>query len=45
MVIGKFKDELGGLKMNEFCVHRAKKYAFELDNNEELKKAKGTKNV
>ena len=26
-VIGKFKDELDGPIMNEFCAHRAKKYA------------------
>ena len=42
-VIGKFKDEPGGLIMNELCVHRAKTYAFKLDDNDEVKKAKGTK--
>ena len=42
-VIGKFKDELGGLLMSEFCAHRAKTYAYKLDNNDEVKKAKGTK--
>ena len=42
-VIGKFKDELGDLIMNELCVHTAKTYAFKLDNNNEVKKAKGTK--
>ena len=41
-VIGKFKDELGGLIMNKLCVHRAKTYAFKLDNDSEVKKAKGT---
>ena len=44
-VIGKFKDELGGLIMNELCIHRAKVYAFKLDNNDEAKKVKGTKNL
>ena len=43
-VIGKFKDELGGLIMSEFCAkHRAKTYAYKLDNNDEVKIAKGTK--
>ena len=42
-VIGKFKDELGGLVMSEFCAHRAKPFAYKLDNNDEVKKAKGTK--
>ena len=30
-VIGKFKDELGGLIMSEVCIPRAKTYAFLLD--------------
>ena len=42
-VIGKFKDELGGKIMSEFCALKAKAYAFKLDNDTELKKAKGTK--
>ena len=42
-IIGKFKDELGGLIMSEFCAHRAKTCAYKLDNNDEVKKAKGTK--
>ena len=51
-VIGKFKDELGGLVMSKFCAHRAKSYAFLIDgfndNDYEKrgiinKKAKGTK--
>ena len=42
-VIGKFKDELGGTIMSEFCVLKAKTYAFKLDNGNEVKKAKGTK--
>ena len=42
-VIGKFKDELGGKIMSEFCALKAKAYAFKLDNDTEVKKAKGTK--
>ena len=42
-LIGKFKDELGGKIMSEFCALKAKTYAFELDNDDEVKKAKGTK--
>ena len=42
-VIGKFKDELGGKIMSEFCALKAKTYAFKLDNGNEVKKAKGTK--
>ena len=42
-VIGKFKDELGGFIMSEFCAHRAKTYGYKLDNNDEVKKTKGTK--
>ena len=42
-VIGKFKDELGGKIMSEFCALRAKAYAFKLDDDNEIKKAKGTK--
>ena len=41
--IGKFKDQLGGIIMSEFCAHRAKTYAYKLNNNDEVKKAKGTK--
>ena len=37
-LIGKFKDELGGLIMSEFCAHTAKTYAYRLDNNDEVKK-------
>ena len=29
--------------MSEFCAHRAKTYAYKLDNTDEVKKAKGTK--
>ena len=31
--------------MSEFCAHRAKTYAFKLDNNDEVKNAKGTKKI
>ena len=41
--IGKFKDELGGKIMTEFCALRAKAYAYKLDDDVEKKKAKGTK--
>ena len=40
-VIGKFKDELGGKIMIEFCVLRAEAYAYKLDDDREHKKAKG----
>ena len=42
-VIGKFKDELGGKIMSEFCALKAKTYAYKLDNGNEVKKAKDTK--
>ena len=42
-MIGKFKDELGGKIMIEFCALRAKAYAYKLDDDTEMKKAKGTK--
>ena len=51
-VIGKFKDELGGLIMSKFCAHKAKAYAFLIDDFTDYgyekhgitnKKAKGTK--
>ena len=42
-VIGKFKDELGGKIISEFCALKSKTYAFKLDNGNEVKKAKGTK--
>ena len=41
--IGKFKDELGGKTMTECCALRAKTYAYKLDDDTEMKKAKGTK--
>ena len=43
-IIGKFKDELGGKVMSEFCALRPKSYSYEIDNsNIEVKEAKGTK--
>ena len=42
-VIGKFKDELGEKIMSGFCALRAKAYTYKLDDDTELKKAKGTK--
>ena len=42
-VIGKFKDELGGKIMKEFCAFRAKTCACIMDDDSEKKKAKGIK--
>ena len=42
-VIGMFKDELGWKIMTEFFALRAKAYAYKLDDDTEMKKAKGTK--
>ena len=42
-VIGKFKDELGGKIMTEFCALRAKAYLCKVDDDTEHKRAKGTK--
>ena len=42
-VLGKFKDELGGKIIAEFCALRAKAYAYKLVDDTENKKAKGTK--
>ena len=42
-VIGKFKDELGGTIMAEFCALRPKTYAYKMDDDTEKKKAKRTK--
>ena len=44
-LIGKFKDELSGKIIIEFCALRAKAYAYKLDDDTEMKKAKGTKNA
>ena len=37
------KDEIGGQIMKEFAELRAKAYSYSKDNNDEDKKAKGTK--
>ena len=42
-VIGMFKDELGGKIMKEFCALRTKSYAYLMDDDNEKKKANGTK--
>ena len=42
-VIGLLKDELGGRIMKEFCVLRAKIYSYLMDDDNEVKKSKGTK--
>ena len=42
-VIGLFKDELGGKIIKEFYALRAKAYAYKLDDDTGMKKAKGTK--
>ena len=38
-VMGKFKDELRGKIMTEFCALRAKAYAYKLDELKERKNA------
>ena len=38
-----FQNELGGRVMKEFCALRAKTYLYLMDNNNEVKKSKGTK--
>ena len=42
-VIGLFKDELGGKIVIEVAANRAKTYAYLLDDDNEIKKAKGVK--
>ena len=42
-VIALFKDELGGKCIVEFCALRAEAYAYKLDDDTEIKKAKGRK--
>ena len=44
-VIGLMKDELGGTIMMEFVALRPKKYSYFMDDDNEAKKAKETKNV
>ena len=41
--MGLFKDELGGKTMTEFFALWEKAYAYKLDDDTEMKKAKGTK--
>ena len=43
LLIGRFKDEIGGKIISAFCALKAKTYAYKLDNDKEVKKAKGTK--
>ena len=43
IVYGFFKDELGGKIMKEFVALRAKTYAYRTDDDDEKKKAMGTK--
>ena len=38
-----FKDELGGKIMKEFCALRAKTYTYLMEDDSEMKKAKGLK--
>ena len=42
-VISLFKHELGGKVMKEFVALRVKTYSFLINDNSQLKKAKGTK--
>ena len=42
-VIGKFKDELGGKIMTEFCALRAKAFAYITEDGSVHKRAQGTK--
>ena len=44
-IIGIFKNELGGKIMKEFCALRAKTYTYLMDDDSEMKKAKGIKDV
>ena len=38
-----FKDKLGGKIMKEFCALRAKTYTYLMEDDSEMKKAKGVK--
>ena len=44
-VIGLMKDELGGKNITEFVALRPKTYSYLTDDDKNVKKAKGTKNV
>ena len=40
-VLGKFKDETNGKHIKRFCGLRSKLYVYEIQNGEDVKKAKG----
>ena len=42
-VTGRFKDELGGKIMKEFCALRTKTYSYLTEDDSETKRAKGVK--
>ena len=42
-VVGMFKDESGGKIMKKFCTLRAKIYTYLMEDDSEMKKAKGVK--
>ena len=42
-VTGRFKDELGGKIMKEFCALRTKTYSYLMEDDSETKRAKGVK--
>ena len=42
-VIGKFKDEVGGKQITHFVGLRPKLYSFKVEDNSEIRKAKGVK--
>ena len=42
-IIGMFKDELGGKIMKEFCALRGKTYTYLMEDDSEMKEAKGVK--
>ena len=44
-VIGLIKNEIGGKIITEFVVLKPKTYSYLTDDDKNLKKAKGTKNV
>ena len=44
-VIGLIKNEIGGKIITKFVVLRPKTYSYLTDDDKNLKKAKGTKNV
>ena len=42
-VIGMFEDELGGKIIKEFCALRAKSYSYLMEDDSEMKRAKGVR--